>query len=67
VLDFYCVSERLAVELDGAAHDHDAAQLRDQCRDAFLQRAGIKVLRFENREVVEKLEGVLVEIARHFC
>jgi very-short-patch-repair endonuclease len=66
VLDFYCVGEQLAVELDGAAHDHDAAKLRDQSRDAFLERAGIKVLRFENREVVENLEGVLAEIVRHF-
>ena len=29
ILDFYCPSERLAIELDGAAHDHDAAQAHD--------------------------------------
>jgi very-short-patch-repair endonuclease len=67
VLDFYCPRERLAVELDGAAHDHEAAQSRDQIRERFLTQTGIKVLRFENRDVIENLEGVLVEIRRHFA
>src|SRR6266516_1036085 len=60
VLDFYCPGERLAVELDGAAQDRDA--IRTRC----LQSAGIRVVRFENREVIENLEGVLVVIARQF-
>ena len=66
VLDFYCPGERLAVELDGAAHDHEAAQDRDAIRTRFLQNAGIRLVRFENREVIENLEGVLVVIAREF-
>jgi len=32
----------------------------------FLSRAGIAVLRFENREVRKNLEGVLLEIAKSF-
>ncbi|MGB5082256.1 MAG: endonuclease domain-containing protein [Burkholderiales bacterium] len=67
VLDFYCPAERLAVELDGAAHDHEAAQHRDAIRTLFLQGAGIRVVRFENREVIENLEGVLAVIARQFA
>src|SRR5258708_34298380 len=66
VLDFYCPGERLAVGLDGAAHDHEAAQNRDALRTLFLQSAGIRLVRFENREVVENLEGVLAVIARQF-
>jgi len=66
VLDFYCVAEQLAIELDGAAHDHDAGQLHDRTRDTYLERSGIRVLRFENKEVIRNLEGVLAEIARHF-
>src|SRR6266516_2027364 len=66
VLDFYCPGERLAVELDGAAHDHEAAQDRDAIRTRFLQSARIRVVRFENREVIENLEGVLAVIARQF-
>jgi very-short-patch-repair endonuclease len=54
------------VELDGAAHDHEAAQNRDALRTSFLQGAGIRLVRFENREVIENLEGALAVIARQF-
>ena len=66
VLDFYCPLERLGIELDGAAHDHDQAQRHDEARDRFLANSGIKVLRFQNRDVIANLEGVLAEIRRHF-
>jgi len=66
ILDFYCPAEHLAVELDGASHDHEAAQDRDEKRSEFLRKAGIRVLRFENRDVRENLEGVLKEIAGSF-
>jgi very-short-patch-repair endonuclease len=66
VVDFYCASEKLAVELDGAAHDHESATARDEARDAYLAAAGVKVIRFENKDVVANLEGVLLEIARQF-
>jgi very-short-patch-repair endonuclease len=66
VLDFYCPREHLAVELDGAAHDHETAQVFDQARERFLKKAGITVLRFENRDVLENLEGVLSEIRGSF-
>jgi len=54
------------VESDGAAHDHETAQDRDCRRTLFLERAGIRVVRFENREVIENLEGVFEVIAREF-
>jgi very-short-patch-repair endonuclease len=66
VLDFYCAQERLAIELDGASHDYAAVQSRDGIREDFLMQAGIYVLRFENQDVMENLEGVLIEIRRHF-
>src|SRR5258708_26015319 len=66
VLDFYCPRERLAVELDGAAHDHEAAQDRDAIRTRFLQSAGIRLVRFHDREVIGNLERALVVIARQF-
>ena len=67
ILDFYCPSERLAVELDGAVHDSVEAQEYDRERDMFLEQFGIKVLRFENRLVFQQqAAGVLMEIQRHF-
>jgi very-short-patch-repair endonuclease len=67
IVDFYCPSERLAIELDGAAHDHAAAQAHDVRRSGYLGELRVRVIRFENRAVMENLEGVLAEIARHFA
>jgi very-short-patch-repair endonuclease len=66
VLDFYCPAEKLAIELDGAAHDCDLTQRHDRQRDRFLENAGIRTLRFQNEEVMRNLEGVLLEIRSHF-
>ena len=66
ILDFYCPAEKLAIELDGEAHNHAEAQNDDRKRSLFLRRFGIKVLRFENKMVFQQTEGVLAEIRRHF-
>jgi very-short-patch-repair endonuclease len=66
VLDFYCPSERLAVELDGAAHDHELAWRRDVLRTTYLASTGVRVIRFENDDVVRNPEGVLASITRCF-
>jgi very-short-patch-repair endonuclease len=59
ILDFYCPEEHLAIELDGAAHDHEAAATRDAARTRYLESVGITVVRFENRDVLENLDGVV--------
>ena len=66
VVDFFCPSDRLAVELDGASHNSERAFVLDRARTAFLQSHGIAVLRFENHDVIANIEGVLAEIAKHF-
>ena len=66
IMDFYCPSERLIIELDGAAHDSEISLFRDETRTAFLQAQGLRVIRFENREVMENLEGVLAAIKGQF-
>ncbi|WP_033316759.1 endonuclease domain-containing protein [Pontibacter roseus] len=66
ILDFYCPSERLAVELDGQIHYSAAHDRYDTERDDTLQKLGIHVLRFENKEVFDNLEAVLQEISSSF-
>ncbi len=66
ILDFYCVEEWLAVELDGQVHRYDHAMDHDDRRKAYLNRAGIKVIRFENRLVFEEIEFVLHTIKSFF-
>ncbi|MEY4751546.1 MAG: hypothetical protein RIQ60_3760 [Pseudomonadota bacterium] len=62
VLDFYCASARLAIELDGSQHGSDEGRARDAERTALLEAQGIRVLRFLNNEVLDDLEGVLTRI-----
>ena len=66
ILDFYCPEEKLAVELDGRHHFSDAGFESDSERTTFLESHGIKVLRFENREIFENLDGVLQAIRNAF-
>jgi very-short-patch-repair endonuclease len=66
IVDFYCAAEKLVIELDGSAHDHEQAALRDEARDRFLRSRGLAVIRLENRQVMQNLESVLAYISQHF-
>jgi very-short-patch-repair endonuclease len=59
VLDFYCDSARLAVEVDGYAHLMGDRPKRDGRRDAWLAERGIRTLRIDAREVRDGLDGVV--------
>ena len=59
ILDFYCASKKLAVELDGDVHGAPRRKNDDVRRDAYLDGKGIRVLRFWNVEIQDDLEGVL--------
>jgi very-short-patch-repair endonuclease len=60
VLDLYCPTAKLAIEVDGAVHDEQAQ--RDAERTEHLNARGIRVLRFRNDDVLEHLPSVLVAI-----
>ena len=61
ILDFYCSSARLCVEIDGQTHGTPDAQRYDDARTAWLESQGIRVLRFAASDVLndDHLEGVL--------
>lgn len=59
-VDLLCPRLRLAVELDGHFHFHDADSFRrDRRKDLLLQRAGYWVVRFLSDDVVARLEEIL--------
>jgi very-short-patch-repair endonuclease len=64
IADFYCPAAKRVIELDGSVHDSETAQQQDAERTAYLVSLGLRVVRFENREVMANLEGVLCEIKR---
>ena len=59
VLDFYCPEHKLAIEIQGGVHDDVLRSEYDAKRQAWLKSQGIRVLCFENRELLELLEYVL--------
>lgn len=66
IVDFYCHSEKLVIELDGQGHYELDGRLRDEQRDARLKELAYTVLRFENKMIFEQLENVLDTIRNHF-
>jgi very-short-patch-repair endonuclease len=62
ILDFYIASARLAIELDGGHHGEDAQFLYDQHRDRYLAAQDILVLRFDNAEIWENIDNVIILI-----
>lgn len=67
VLDFYCAKAKLAVEIDGATHEHRETVRRDANRSSFLRSRGIATTRIPAQRVLEDIEPVvqrLVEICK---
>lgn len=57
ILDFVCLEAKLIIEVDGG--QHVANEEEDAKRSAVLNKAGFRVLRFWNHEVMGELEAVL--------
>jgi very-short-patch-repair endonuclease len=62
VLDFYCPSLQLAIELDGESHADLINIAQDAERDEWLNQQGITVFRHENRWVFEYPESIKKDI-----
>jgi very-short-patch-repair endonuclease len=62
ILDFYCPSARLAIELDGGGHTDARQQHYDEHRDRALRARNIRVLRIWNPEVLRNEEAVMEQI-----
>ena len=62
ILDFYCPSCKLAIEVDGEIHDCQIDY--DNGRTSRLAEYGYTVLRFSNKQVISDLPGVLAEIRK---
>ena len=60
ILDFYCVENNTAIELDGS--QHIKRKLYDDSRSIQLQKLGIRVIRFWDNEVLGDINGVLEKI-----
>ncbi|MEZ5787635.1 MAG: endonuclease domain-containing protein [Xanthobacteraceae bacterium] len=64
VIDFYCAKARLAIEVDGLAHDLANRPARDLLRDSQLTARGITVLRIPAADLIKRLDETADAIVR---
>ena len=56
IVDFFCASAKLCVEVDGETHANRARDLR---RDAYLNGFRLAVFHVTNAEIMTNMDGVL--------
>jgi len=64
IVDFYAPKTKLVVEVDGSQHMEREQAEKDKHRDNYLTAVGLKVLRFNSREVLEETDAVVEIIHR---
>ena len=64
VVDFYCPSAKLIVEVDGAAHDCGDRPVRDAARTVELETRGFRMIRVPARDVLADPDAVADSLLR---
>ena len=64
IVDFYCPTRKLVIELDGSQHAIERNGY-DKQRTQYLESKGIKVIRYWNDEIRYNLNGVCEDIKGH--
>ena len=62
IVDFYCSSAKLVIELDGMQHFDEIGVNKDNTRDAYLESLGLRVIRFGNREIDTDFDNVCTSV-----
>jgi len=62
VVDFYCHSHNLIVEVDGEVHLLDDSRTRDKLRTEEIVENGLRLIRFTNEDIFQRLDWVVAEI-----
>jgi very-short-patch-repair endonuclease len=65
IADFYCHTARLVIEIDGGYHDSKSQSEFDANRTSVMNEFGIKIIRFRNEDVIDRIDFVLAEIKRN--
>ena len=62
IVDFYCASAKLVIEVDGSQHYEPQGIAYDEERSTFLSALDLVVLRFSNRDIDRDFHGVCEQI-----
>jgi very-short-patch-repair endonuclease len=64
IVDFYCHTLKLVIEIDGEIHFTEEAAVSDLERTQQLENYGVRVIRFTNQEVFQDFESVCGKIEK---
>ena len=62
IVDFYCASANLVIEIDGSQHYEPEEIAADAIRDKYLMNFGLTVKRYSNLDINQDFEGVCSDI-----
>ena len=62
IVDFYCASAKLVIEIDGSQHYEETGKAFDAERTAVLESFGLQVIRYSNREIDREFSAVCEQI-----
>ena len=65
VVDFYCASAKLVIEIDGSQHYQADAMVYDAKRSDYLQSLGLHIIRFSNADINVRFERVCESIHQY--
>ena len=65
IVDFYCHSAKLVIEVDGTQHFEEQGRQSDLIRDSYLSSLGITVLRYSNADINRRFDSVCEDILQH--
>ncbi|MBQ6461813.1 MAG: endonuclease domain-containing protein [Pseudobutyrivibrio sp.] len=65
IVDFYCASKKIVIELDGSQHYEKEGHETDLVRDKYLSDLGIKVLRYSNYDINKNFIAVCEDILKN--
>jgi very-short-patch-repair endonuclease len=63
IVDFYCPTSRLAIEVDGEVHALTTVIAHDEMRDRFLIENSYRVIHINARDILADADGVAASIA----
>lgn len=59
VIDFYCPSLKLAIEIDGGIHEKEDQKKYDAERQKYIEAFGIRFMRIKNEEIMNDMDKVM--------
>jgi very-short-patch-repair endonuclease len=65
IVDFYCPTLKLVIELDGSQHYEEDTMEYDSQRTAILEALGCRVIRYSNSDIKRNFRGVCEDIDKN--